>query len=210
MQERTFSFWVKVVSNDFSTLGVLTLKQQTSRDSAPFESRWSNDLWFFHTVCPEDGWVRHGNSSFLIIDIPTFKWSDARRTCQKLGGDLAIITSATENAFIFDLINKQKTVTAWGAWFSYFRKADNRFCRIYYTPLARGYTAWSSGEPNNPLTERCGHMYGADHARGGKWNDIACDVGPSCPNKAPVILCQKTSNWNGKLFYFASSCCRVN
>ena len=146
----------------------------------------------FHTVCPGDGWVRHGNSSFLIIDIPTFKWSDARRTCQKLGGDLAIIRSATENAFIYDLIKKQKTVTAWGAWLGSFRKADNRFYWIDDTPLAGGYTAWSSGEPNSPLNERCGHMFGHEH--GSEWNDTPCHLDPSYLNKAPVILCQKKSN----------------
>ena len=47
------------------------------------------------SVCLQDGWVRYGNFGYLIINIRTLKWSDARRTwCQMLGGDLAIIKSA--------------------------------------------------------------------------------------------------------------------
>ncbi|XP_078350045.1 uncharacterized protein LOC144634874 [Oculina patagonica] len=78
------------------------------------------------SACP-DGWVLRGKSCFLIINIPTLKWSDARRTCQNLGGDLAIIKSAAENNFIFNLVKKQKTVTAWGVWLGFIRKADNKF-----------------------------------------------------------------------------------
>ena len=40
----------------------------------------------------------------------------ARSTCLSLGGDLAIISSAEENQFVFDLIKKQDTFTKLGAW----------------------------------------------------------------------------------------------
>ena len=74
----------------------------------------------FSTVCPEDGWVSFANDSYLIIDIPTLNWVHARRICQMLGGDLAIIRSAAENAFIFKLVIKQSTVQRWGSgWDSY-------------------------------------------------------------------------------------------
>jgi len=146
----------------------------------------------FRKACRDDGWVRHGNSLFLIINIPTLKWSDARRTCQMLGGDLAIIRSAAENNFIFDLVKKQKTFTAWGAWLGYARKADNKIYWIDDTPLARGYTAWGRGEPSS-LSEKCGNMFGAE-SRGGKWNDLSCDLSPAHLKYAPVILCQKKAN----------------
>ncbi|KAM7445245.1 hypothetical protein ABFA07_006240 [Porites harrisoni] len=32
------------------------------------------------SVCLQDGWVRYGNFGYLIINIRTLKWSDARRT----------------------------------------------------------------------------------------------------------------------------------
>lgn len=143
------------------------------------------------TVCPQDGWVRYGNFSYLIINVRTLKWSDARRTCQMLGGDLAIIKSATENNFIFTLLKKQKTITDWGVWLGFVRKADNKFYWIDDTPLAKGYTAWASGQPNN-VREKCGNMFGSAKGVGGQWNDLFCDPNPANHWKvAPVILCKK-------------------
>ena len=108
-----------------------------------------------------------------------------------LGGDLAIIKSAAENNFIFTLLKKQKTITDWGVWLGFVRKADNKFYWIDDTPLARGYTAWTSGEPNN-VSEKCGNMFGTPHRHGGKWNDIPCDIDPASQWKyAQVILCRK-------------------
>ncbi|KAL9964550.1 hypothetical protein ACROYT_G028205 [Oculina patagonica] len=119
--------------------------------------------------CP-DGWVLRGKSCFLVIDIPTLKWSDARRTCQNLGGDLAIIRSAAENTFIFDLMKKQKTLTAYGAWLGLHRKADNKFYWVDDRSLAGQYSAWASGEPNS-VSDKCGHMFGTGSTQG-RWNDI--------------------------------------
>ena len=110
-----------------------------------------------------------------------------------LGGDLAIIRSAAENTFIFNLVKKQKTLTAWGAWLGFVRKADKKFYWIDDTPLSRGYTAWGSGEPNQ-LIEKCGNIFGTGSSAG-KWNDLLCDLNPAAHLKyAPVILCQKKVN----------------
>ena len=110
-----------------------------------------------------------------------------------LGGDLAIIKSAAENNFIFTLLKKQKTITDWGVWLGFVRKADNKFYWIDDTPLAKGYTAWGSGEPNNAGgNEKCGNMFGSAKGAGGKWNDLSCDVDLAKAWKyAPVILCKK-------------------
>ena len=137
-------------------------------------------------ICPQDVWVRCGKFSFLIIDIPTLKWSDARRTRQKLGGDLAIIKSAAENNFVFGLtiiIIKRKTVTVWGVWFGLARKADTRFYWNDDTPVAKGYTAWATGESNS-VKEKCAHLYGTGN-RAGNWNDILryqSNVLDECPS----------------------------
>ena len=110
-----------------------------------------------------------------------------------LGADLAIIRSAAENTFIFDLVKKQKTVTVWGAWLGFVRKADTKFYWLDGTPLTRGYVPWGSGEPNNSQgKENCGNMFGAEK-RGGKWNDLQCDSF-GLLKLAPVILCQKKAN----------------
>ena len=65
-----------------------------------------------------------------------------------LGGDLAIIRSAAENTFIFKLVTKESTVQNWGVWLGFVRKADNKLYWIDDTPMANGYTAWETGEPN--------------------------------------------------------------
>ena len=170
-------------------------------------------FWFDSSVtqpaCPE-GWVLHGNSCFLIINIPTLNWSDARRTCQNLGGDLAIIRSAEENNFILGLVKKQKTITDYGVWLGLTRKSDNKFYWIDDTPLEGHYSQWASGQPvNGNNNEHCGNMF-AQGARGGKWNDLWCSREESYLKYAPSILCQKRSTELTMLifnflFYFKST-----
>lgn len=154
---------------------------------------------FFIFVCTliamnqHKGWIRFGNSLFLIINVPTLKWSDARRTCQMLGGDLPIIRSAAENTFIFDLVKKQKTVTYFGVWLGFVRKADNKFYWIDDTPLKGSYAPWGHGEPNQ-ISEKCGNIFG-NRPRAGKWNDLHCSLSVNHLKYAPSILCQKKANW---------------
>ena len=75
-----------------------------------------------------------------------------------------------------------------GVWLGFVRKADNKFYWIDDTPLAKGYTAWASGQPDNAGgIEKCGNMFGLVH---GKWNDLPCDVTRYWQD-APVILCKK-------------------
>lgn len=138
------------------------------------------------------GWIRFGNSRFLIINVPTLKWSDARRTCQMLGGDLPIIRSAAENTFIFDLVKKQKTITDFGVWLGFVRKADNKFYWIDDTPLKGRYAPWGQGEPNSVL-EKCGNIFGK-RPPVGKWNDLSCSLSVNDLKNAPSILCQKKAN----------------
>ena len=115
-----------------------------------------------------------------------------------LGGDLAIIRSAAENAFILRLVIKQSKVQIWGVWLGFVRKADNKFYWIDGTAMAKGYTAWGRGEPNNAFfdgsNENCGNMFGKEHRRG-KWNDLACSLPAGKYLKyTPVILCKKKAN----------------
>ena len=138
------------------------------------------------------GSILHRNSCFFIIDTPTVERNDARRTCQELGGDLAKITSASENQFIFDLLPKQNTVTLYGAWLGLHRKADTKFYWADDTPVT-GYTAWGRRQPDR-LDEECGHMVGYGYD-GGNWNDIRCTFPREVHSStAPVVLCEKMSN----------------
>jgi len=144
-------------------------------------------------ACPE-GWVLREKSCYLIINIPTLNWSDARRTCQNLGGDLAIVRSAEENNFIFGLVKKQKTIRDLGVWLGFTRKSDKKFYWIDDTPLEGHYSPWASAEPNNlNNNEHCGNMFGTGSGQG-KWNDLPCCLKEDLINRAPSILCQKKCN----------------
>ena len=143
---------------------------------------------FTESAC-STGWVQHGKSCYIVIDIPTKEWSAARRNCLKFGGDLAKITSNDENQFVYNLIGNQTYTTWWGVWIGLHRKKDNKF---YWTDgtLLTGYNKWKAGEPNNPSTEKCSHLYGKSSSWRGKWNDIPCTI--NWRNvRPPVILCQK-------------------
>ena len=147
---------------------------------------------FVLSVCLQDGWGCYGNFGYLIIDIRTLKWSDARQTCQMLGGDLAIRKSAAENNFIFTLLGKQKTITAWGVWLGFVRKADNKLYWIDDNPLPKGYMTWASGQAVDSVTKKCGNMFGLANSARGKWNDLSCHLDLAKHWKyEPVILCKK-------------------
>ncbi|XP_078380212.1 C-type lectin domain family 4 member E-like isoform X2 [Oculina patagonica] len=145
--------------------------------------------WTGETCEVKMAWIRHGNSCYHVNDTPTLSWSDARTTCQNLGGELAIIRSADENEFILDLLRKQQTVQFWGAWIGLYRKADTKFYWIDDTPLEGQYSAWASGEPNK-AEEKCVQIYAGSYSPG-KWNDNCCNLSESKLTKAPVVLCQK-------------------
>ena len=51
----------------------------------------------------------------------------AQQNCKKVGGNLAKITSAVENQFMYDLLKKQRKITTNGAWLELRRKADTKF-----------------------------------------------------------------------------------
>ncbi|XP_078380620.1 C-type lectin domain family 6 member A-like [Oculina patagonica] len=151
---------------------------------------WTGETCEVKMDCPQ-GWVHHGNSCYHVINTPTLSWSDARTTCQNLGGDLAIIRSEDENNFTRDLVMKQPTVQYWGAWIGLYRKADTKFYWIDDTPLDGQYSAWASGEPNY-LHEKCVNTnYIYSNYLPGEWFDNSCKLSEANRWRAPVILCQK-------------------
>ena len=144
---------------------------------------------FTEAAC-STGWVQHGKSCYIVIDIPTAEWSAARRNCLKFGGDLVKITSNNENQFVYSLMVNQVYTTISGVWLGLHIKADNRF---YWTDgtLPAGYNKWVPGEPNNPSGEKCSHLYGQFGSLKGYWNDVPCKLTGKSAARAPAILCQK-------------------
>ena len=153
------------------------------------DSRKDVSFSFTEPSC-STGWVQHGKSCYIVIDIPTAEWGAARRNCLKFGGDLAKITSDDENQFLYNLIGNQTYTPALGVWLGLHRKADDKF---YWTDdtLPAVYNKWLPGEPNNPSTERCGHLYGKSSSGKQHWNDIGCKLTGSFITRAPVILCHR-------------------
>ena len=109
-----------------------------------------------------------------------------------MGGDLVIIKSADENNFIFNLV-KNAQVTGHGAWIGLYQKPDTSFYWLDGTPITAGYSAWSSGEPNNVYPKgpiNCVYMKTSDK---GRWDDCHCELASYFRNSVPVAVCQKAA-----------------
>ena len=124
-----------------------------------------------YSGCCPPKWVSSEAACYYVDNTRFRKMSDARNKCKQMEGDIAIIRSAHENQFIFDLVKKTAGLPGWGAWIGLQRTADGSFKWVDGTPL--DYDAWNSGEPNdNGGREDCVAMY---WNVGGKWNDAPCD-----------------------------------
>ena len=109
-----------------------------------------------------------------------------------MGGDLAVISSDSDNKFIYDLLTNQNTVTDLGAWIGLQKKtSDSPFYWIDGSPIWGKYTGWAKSQPDNKGgQENCVNMIGKGLDAGG-WNDLDCDVRSCAWSDVPVVLCQK-------------------
>ena len=131
-------------------------------------------------------WYTFGHWQYYVDDTTTFRWIDAQDVCTKNEGDLAVIRTAEENKFIWNLISRQPTVAEFGAWLGFQRKSDLKLYWIDDTPLEGRYSDWKSGQPDNAgHGENCGNI-----VQGGKWNDLRCDSYKDV-YRSPVVLCQR-------------------
>ena len=112
---------------------------------------------------------------------------DARQQCQNLGADLPIISSAKENNFIADLLEKKGK--NW-VWLGLRRNpSDLEFYWVNGSDLRGKYEKWNGGEPNNSGgREYCAYIMGHVSYKG-KWNDCVCEFGADLVS--PYVLCQK-------------------
>lgn len=118
--------------------------------------------------CP--GEVGPGGACYLFVTT-AFSWRDARDNCRGWGGDLVVVDTATEAAWL-SLI-RGFTGTAWIG-------LNDRGSEGNYTwssGASSGYRAWASGEPNNRFfSEDCVEQYGQDGGDNrARWNDSNCD-----------------------------------
>lgn len=136
---------------------------------------------FLYSGCCPPNWVASETSCYYVDNTRTRRMSDAREKCRQMEGDIAMIRSAYENQFIFNLVEKTRGIPEhWGVWIGLQRKADGSFQWVDESPL--GYSKWYPGEPNDTGgREDCGHM----GTSGGGWNDSPCDW-----EVEPAFVCQ--------------------
>ncbi|KAG7215543.1 hypothetical protein INR49_014710 [Caranx melampygus] len=103
-------------------------------------------------ICPTD-WQLFENSCYLISRV-TRDWSGAQAYCQSRGGHLAIIHTAEEQTFLWDLLPR-------GHWNSYWfgitdGETEDVWKWVDGTTVVGGF--WEDGEPNNHINEDCGYI----------------------------------------------------
>ncbi len=122
-----------------------------------------------------------GSKYYKVFDssqIPVVKnWEDAQGFCKQQYGNLAVIESAEENAFLTTWLNKIRAKDVFfgltdkdteGSWRSHKGKAT--------------YTNWAPGEPNNEFGREHYAMF-YHRSPAGTWND-------GIPGKNFLFLCQ--------------------
>lgn len=150
-------------------------------------------LFLVPPAAPSPVWHTHGNHKYYVDNTPTMNWGDARKVCQNVGGDLAIIKSSDETDFILNLLSNENAVTQLGAWIGLFRNESynpSSQSKTYGLTWVDGteyddsYGPWADGQPDNYFqAENCVHMKSE-----GNWNDLPCNAHGEVLN-APVILC---------------------
>ena len=81
----------------------------------------------------------------------------AREECQKLDVDLPVLKSEEENRDLANLMGKIGE-----PWHGMEATGNNFFKWIYGTSaslVSVTFSAWNTGEPNNPAVENCVYMY---------------------------------------------------
>ncbi|XP_050992891.1 CD209 antigen-like protein C [Labeo rohita] len=106
--------------------------------------------------CPEE-W-KHFNGSCYYVSEFRRSWSDSQSYCKRQGGHLAIILTAEEQTFIWNLLPR-------GYWNAYWfgisdQKVEDDWYWVDGTKLVGGF--WEDGEPNNHINEDCGYMIKTD------------------------------------------------
>ncbi|XP_068189210.1 CD209 antigen-like protein 2 [Antennarius striatus] len=124
-------------------------------------------------TCPPD-WHRFNGSCYLISRT-TRDWPESKSYCESLGGHLAIIHTAEEQTFLWDLLPRGH----WNAfWFGVTDEhTEDHWKWVDGTPLAGGF--WEVGEPNNHIDEDCGYIVKTrvlERVAVRSWYDAPCSM----------------------------------
>lgn len=103
-------------------------------------------------VCPAD-WHLF-NDSCYFISRNSRDWPESKSFCESKGAHLAIIHTAEEQTFLWNLLPR-------GHWNAYWfgitdEHTEDQWKWVDGTPLVGGF--WEVGEPNNHIDEDCGYI----------------------------------------------------
>uniref|UniRef100_A0A3Q0QYR3 C-type lectin domain-containing protein n=1 Tax=Amphilophus citrinellus TaxID=61819 RepID=A0A3Q0QYR3_AMPCI len=103
-------------------------------------------------TCPND-WHLFNNSCYLISR-NSRDWPESKSFCESQGAHLAIIHTAEEQTFLWNLLPR-------GHWNSYWfgitdGETEDEWKWVDGTPVIGGF--WEVGEPNNHINEDCGYI----------------------------------------------------
>uniref|UniRef100_A0A3Q2ZSA1 Collectin-12-like n=1 Tax=Kryptolebias marmoratus TaxID=37003 RepID=A0A3Q2ZSA1_KRYMA len=169
---RSFLRNVSLLSAKFM-FSQLQFPHYSAQKSSCFYWEWESILEW------ERDWAFHEGKCYYFNTNRT-SWSDSRRFCRDLGGDLVKIDSREEQEF---LVGKMTT------WENEFwigltdSETEGRWLWVDGSPLNESLSFWNTGEPNDVKTDNSEgeDCVGLDmRGRDGDlktWNDQSCDIG---------------------------------
>lgn len=127
---------------------------------------------------PTDAFTWNSSSYYLYNNCET--WEEAREYCKSLGGQLAIIASADENAALYSYVTGQGYTNVFFGASDAIEEGNWKWSDGH----SMSYTNWHSGEPNSESSGEDYVMF-LDKFTDGTWND-------SVFNSGSVFICE----WN--------------
>lgn len=124
---------------------------------------------------------------YQVFEPDSITWEAAKQRCEQMGGYLATITSAEEQAFVDSLIeNSGKN----GLWLGARRQqSDGEFVWLTGEPFQ--YTNWSAGQPDyTSRTEDMLMLYTYHNSQFGKWNDLTNEGWYDVPASKMGYICE--------------------
>ncbi|XP_064595387.1 macrophage mannose receptor 1-like isoform X2 [Liolophura sinensis] len=146
-------------------------------------------------VCGE-GWIAYGNTCFEFNQ-KRANWGQARSTCLREGGDLAIVPDLATQGFI----NGNIKIESWIGLNDRFKEKtfiwnnDNKTTSI-------AFKNWASGQPDHKKDQDCVTVQTAANVRG-KWRDNKC-------NGKWGYICQKPATCGKNWYLLGTNCYLFN
>ena len=150
--------------------------------------------------CDRPGWKTSGNRCYRLFE-NDFDYDNARAKCKQVGGELARIDNAEQNALATSLAGKHQVIiglndrTSEGQW-------------KWQDGSVATYTNWTSGQPDNDRTDEDCVVINWFVTK--QWNDVRCskqwlvlcsaDVqGKSCTKLRQHVVCLNFWCWRYKV-----------